>query len=578
MTEKNIKGNAVNHNHKLSNKKSQRNSQTSIPNNKNPKTCVKKKTVTKTISQNGKIKSTKISNTKEKKITSEKQPQSDLDDKVKQLQHFYRRISFRKWVFRFRSKEHEQKNDHGDFDNNFNDPPKKFSHKKLNKNSQPDNVCRYPPRRSVDRIRRQLPKFNFSHIPEAHREKYDVKLLWPVNNILFPPEFDEERHYTENSPTRKDYLAQVEADNRLSKPKTAKIKVNNFENEKLKRKKLTKKGVFKLCQRLNTKHSTQDKETTNNKNANQNANNDKEDNLKNEHKKHTVNKRQRSTGKQKTNLQKKTLKKNKQVNRNENDQIITKKDINTSPIRHEISVDSDDSSEIANIINTNQKILNIKQNDKRTNKDQYNLDPNDITELSPNDLSDNNNHHSDSVSENRNQQISNNFNSNDQKLLNQNNQEKGENNSSESLHSNDIQQSNSFIEEESTSSEDLNAQTSQENKVQLMPNQENSQTTTSIKSNTITSDIKSNTDNKPKSSTEENPQNQFTNSQQIIEQNYLNSNEVRKSNEILDNLNEEQFSSSSVGVADMIGDTDSDIRLINDHDNQSFSSETDSLL
>ncbi|OHT05645.1 hypothetical protein TRFO_26533 [Tritrichomonas foetus] len=203
-----------------------------------------------------------------------------------------------------------------------NGSPRKISAEKTKKVDHPEvenkfvyertDHFRAPRRRSVDRMRRILPYFTFSHIEETRREKYDIKLLWPVNNILYPPEI-EERIYNPEV-LQKNYYSQKESMIRLSEPKYPPVKIHktvemnndvnnknhmsqyhnnnheivNYNNRTRKdnnifddnnehvhnvhKKTISKKKMLDLCQRLNQKTSINEPEIFPNKNQKRNSN------------------------------------------------------------------------------------------------------------------------------------------------------------------------------------------------------------------------------------------------------------------------------------------------------------------
>ena len=117
---------------------------------------------------------------------------------------------------------------------------------------------RSPPKQYVDRMRRVLPSFEFTHIEEAKREKYDTKLLWPVNNILFPPIYEErEQQIPVNN---RKLIEQMNEAIRLSEcPNRDHHKDENKMVQKKVKRKVSKQYMRNFYQRLNHYPSVQEK-------------------------------------------------------------------------------------------------------------------------------------------------------------------------------------------------------------------------------------------------------------------------------------------------------------------------------
>lgn len=172
-----------------------------------------------------------------------------LEKKQKLFQMFQKKLSFRKWLYRLRLEQEKLK--HGQIRSREMTGIQKHLY-------DYQFVCysdhfRIPPKHAVDRMRRILPNFEFNHIEEVRRDKYDIKLLWPVNNILFPPKEKDNRVHKIPTPGRNEYLEQINSVKRLSKPKPDHTIENNIYNNYYRHKKISQREALNLCQRLNFK-------------------------------------------------------------------------------------------------------------------------------------------------------------------------------------------------------------------------------------------------------------------------------------------------------------------------------------
>lgn len=163
---------------------------------------------------------------------------------------FLKKVFFRKWIYRLRLKLAQSEYIQDNYYSKSNNFKRVYDLQKICYSDK----FRIPPKHYVDRMRRILPNFDFTHIEEVRKDKYDIKLLWPVNNVLFPPDEKENRPHKIPTVGRNEYLEQLESMKRLSKPKP---KENNSEayNKYIRRRKISQREALELCQRLNFKPS-----------------------------------------------------------------------------------------------------------------------------------------------------------------------------------------------------------------------------------------------------------------------------------------------------------------------------------